>query len=206
MQDGVSKLNHLMSESIRVSKARTVTTGLSRFPSDARKNTTDSEVDTQNTMKYYEIPLSTIYSDVPIIPNLSLPLRLVSATQRHQTQNPLRKSPLNRTSKKPNGYQHQSRTWQRPFGPANHSSPATNKDIKTFKEVKKNKHLNLILNMGKRKYIDHQGQKFDVPFKISEMRHEALPDLAAKLANVDTEPEEFGIGNPVLTVKVVSRG
>ena len=38
-------------------------------------------------------------------------------------------------------------------------------------------------------YIDHHVLKFDVPFQISEMQREALPE-AAKPAKVETEPEE----------------
>ena len=41
-------------------------------------------------------------------------------------------------------------------------------------------------------YIHHQGWKFDVPFQISEMKREALSEVAAKPAKVETEPEEFG--------------
>ena len=40
-------------------------------------------------------------------------------------------------------------------------------------------------------FITHH-QIFDVPFQISEMQREALPEMAAKPAKVETEPEEFG--------------
>jgi len=55
-----------------------------------------------------------------------------------------------------------------------------------------------LAKLPKISYIHQQGWKFDVPFQISEMQREALPE-AAKPAKVETEPEEFGMGNPGLT-------